>query len=276
MSVQHIKNSERFFLTSPHSGEAVPPEVTWLKDLPEEIVMFDIDRYVDRLYEKTAQKINVPFICAKWHRYFADPNRFPEDVDEASVIGSKNPKGKFTTGLLWQQTSQGHVLMKEPISKELHQKLVKDYYMDFHSRVVQQYEEFFKSSSKSVYQLDLHSMPSLGTAIHRDPGETRAEIVISDQKEKSASKEFVQLTKEAFLKAGFQVGYNWPYFGGRVTETYGHPDKNQHCIQVELRRDLYMDELTKKIKNESFLQTQIKLDKAIEYVYQNIDALKNN
>ena len=54
----------------------------------------------------------------------------------------------------------------------------------------------------------------------------------------------------AYVRAGFKVGYNWPYVGGRLTEQYGRPSEKHHTIQVELNRSLYMDEVSKQFKPE--------------------------
>jgi N-formylglutamate deformylase len=268
-----MSHQERFFLTSPHSGEKVPTEVFWLKNLDEVTLMFDVDRYVDELYENTALKLKIPFLKSQWHRYFSDANRLPDDVDEGSVIGSPNKKGKFTTGLIWQSTSQGHVLLKAPITKELYQLLVNNYYQEFHDFVLKQYQNYFNLNSDPVFQLDLHSMPSMGTQIHRDPGQKRAQIVVSDQNGKSAHPKYVELVVESYKKAGFDVAYNWPYIGGRVTETYGKPENNQHCVQVELRRDLYMNESTKKKNLDLFSKLQTQLASAINSVFNNLNTL---
>ncbi len=266
-------NTERFFLTSPHSGENIPQEIFWLKGFDEVTLMFDVDRFVDQLYEDIASELQIPLIKSQWHRYFSDANRLPADVDQGSVLGSLNPKGKFTTGLIWQTTSQGVVLLDQPITAELYQAILVNYYQDFHTQVVHQYENYFKLGAGDVYQLDVHSMPSMGTHIHKDPGQLRAEIVVSDQIGKSASKDFVALVKEAYQKAGFDVAYNWPYIGGRVTETYGQPQKAQHCVQVELRRDLYMDESTKQKKPQLFKDTKQQLAQAIHYVHKHLDKI---
>jgi N-formylglutamate amidohydrolase len=55
---------------------------------------------------------------------------------------------------------------------------------------------------------------------------------------------------ESFKKEGFSVAYNWPYFGGRLTEQYGKPQERHHVVQVELNRALYMNEVTKQIDPE--------------------------
>lgn len=261
----------RLFLSSPHSGEAVPQEITWLQGLSEPILMCDVDRYVDQLYVPVAEKLSLPIICANWHRYFSDANRLPDDVDQSTVSSSSNPVGTFPSGLIWQVTTKGDVLVPAPISGEFYDRILTQYYSEFHNSVKKQYESYFSQNpDEKVYHIDLHSMPSRGEPtgkIHRDPNELRKEIVVSDQKGKSADPEFVKLIIESYSQAGFEVGYNWPYFGGRVTQTYGHPDKKQHCVQVELRRDLYMDEDSKQ-KNSGFAATQDKLAKAIELIYE--------
>ena len=85
-------------------------------------------------------------------------------------------------------------------------------------------------------------MPSLGKDIHKDPGGTRAEVVIGNRKGASAGEEFTKLVFDAYKDEGFKVKMNWPYQGGRITEIYGQPKQNQHTIQVELNRSLYMNE----------------------------------
>src|ERR1035437_6473198 len=102
-----------FFITCPHAGERVPEEAGWLKGLPERLLMCDVDRYVDLLYEPVAGEFKIPFIKTEWHRYSGDLNRFPEDVDASTVKGNSNPAGQYRRGFLWQITTTNQVLMKE-------------------------------------------------------------------------------------------------------------------------------------------------------------------
>ena len=73
----------------------------------------------------------------------------------------------------------------------------------------------------------------------------------------------------AYEAAGFQVAYNFPYVGGRVTQLYGKPDQNQHCIQVEMRRDLYMNEDTKALEASSKGVSE-KVSKALGLIIEGI------
>ncbi len=227
----------------PHSGEQIPPEAAWLKGLPEEVLMFDVDRYVDRLYLPALTQLKIPWVIAKWHRYSGDLNRLPEDVDASTVEGHSNKAGTFSRGFLWAITTTGQKLMPGPISQEVHQILVKNYFEPFHTEL----KNKIKSFQGEVFHIDAHSMPSVGTSEHRDPGKARADFVISDQKGKSCKPEFLDLVVKAYASQGFKVKVNWPYYGGRITEMYGQPAKGHHTVQVEMNRALYMDEITKKL-----------------------------
>jgi N-formylglutamate deformylase len=262
-----------FFVSIPHSGEQVPPEVEWLHGLTEAVLMCDVDRYVDRLYEDTLNQMKIPFVKTPWHRFVVDLNRLAEDVDQDSVEGSKNPSGKFPMGLHWRVTTQGTVLFHKPLSADFHNQLVKKYFEPFHAQVRAQYEKFRAQGAKTVFQLDAHSMPSMGTKMHRDPGERRADIVVSDCEGVSCDTWYKDLVMSAYKETGLNVAYNWPYMGGRVTQTYGHPEKGQQAIQVEINRDLYMDEINKQWLPEKAQKLQGQLRQAIQTIYQRIPEI---
>ena len=235
--------------------------------------MCDVDRYVDRLYAPVVAELKLACVVTQWHRYVVDLNRLPEDVDADSVEGSENPSGKFTTGLHWVKTTRGTRLLPQPMPEALHEQLVQRYFEPFHSDVRDLYDFFRERGAKKVYQLDAHSMPSKGTAAHRDPGETRADIVVSDWEGKSCEPFFKDLVMKAYADTGLKVAYNWPYLGGRVTQTYGKPDRGQHAIQVEINRALYMDEESKQFRPEKARALSEKLSRAVEAVYAGLPEI---
>lgn len=262
-----MKLQNQLMVSIPHAGEKVPDLCTWLKSLPEEIFFCDVDRFVDILYSPALQALGLPSVKTEWHRYAVDLNRFPEDVDAGSVEGSSNPVGKFGRGYHWQYTTLKQTLMKGPLSNKQHQELTSLIFTPFHDQIKSMAAQI-RAKHGVVYHLDLHSMPSVGTSEHKDPGETRADIVVSDCSGTSASAEFVDLVLAAYAKAGLRVAYNWPYMGGRVTEQYGHPHQGHHTVQVELSRALYMDELTKRLLPKH-AGLQEKLKAALQYISQN-------
>jgi N-formylglutamate deformylase len=252
-----------FFVTVPHSGEKVPKEAYWLAGLPETVLMCDVDRYVHELYSPATETLGLTSVVAETHRYVVDLNRVPEDVDQDSVEESKNPSGKFTIGFHWSQTTTGARLMKNPIPVKLHNELTHKYFEPFHQQVQKTFAEFKAKGFKKVYHLDAHSMPSKGTDAHRDPGSERPQIVVSDRDGVSCEASFKDLVIKAYESVGFQVAYNWPYKGGRITETYGKPDFGQHTLQVEMNRSLYMDEITKKKSTTNFEDVQKRVTRAL-------------
>jgi len=258
--------------TIPHSGEKIPDLTPWLRGLPEEILMCDIDRYVDLLYAPILSELQVPHIKTDWHRYAVDLNRVPTDIDESSVVGATEKAGVYARGYHWVHTTLKQKLMPQPMSMESHQQLTKLIYEPFHTEVKNLFTQEKARGFQQVYHIDLHSMPSLGTAEHRDPGEWRADIVISDSKGKSCSKEFLDLVLLSYIKAGFKVAYNWPYYGGRLTEQYGDPAKGQQTIQVELNRKLYMDEKSKKLNTEKLKTIQTQLGQALRSVFEGLQS----
>ena len=47
-----------------------------------------------------------------------------------------------------------------------------------------------------------------------------------------------------FVDADYVVRPNDPYMGGFITRQHGRPSQGVHALQVELSRDLYMNEAT--------------------------------
>lgn len=233
------------FVTIPHSGERVPPETPWLHNLPERVLMCDPDRYVNRLYRPALEEQAIAWIETEWHRYVVDLNRLPEDIDCDSVEGSTNPSGRHARGFHWSITTLGERLMPKPMSRELHQQLVARYYRPFHEQIERLTQRLRAEGATELYHIDAHSMPSVGTKEHRDPGQIRPDIVVSDCDGTSCSSWFKDLVIAAYQEAGFGVSLNWPYGGGRVTEMYGRPAHGHHTIQVEMSRALYMNEQDK-------------------------------
>lgn len=261
-----------FFITIPHSGEQIPDLTPWLLNLPEATLMRDVDRYVDRLYEDSINSLALPFVKTDWHRYAVDLNRLPGDIDQTSVLGAANEKG-FERGFHWSVTTFKEKLIQQPMSFDTHAKLKKLIFDPFHKQVKDLYTDLRRQTGRqTIYHLDLHSMPSVGTSMHLDPGEQRADIVISDSHQRSCSLVFRDLVVAAYVTAGFKVGYNWPYKGGRLTEEYGQPQQGQQVLQIEMNRALYMNEETKKLNADYDMVSQ-NLKKALIYILENLSRI---
>jgi len=275
--VQSLGDGSRpLIVTVPHSGENLPPEATWLQGLDERLLMYDVDRYVDDLYSTSLSGNGIAWVKTQWHRYACDLNRLETDVDQASVVGASEPVGRHPRGLHWSKTTMGDVLMLKPISIETHRAIVQRCFRPFHEAVAEVAEAVRSKDERSaahpLFHLDLHSMPSLGTSEHRDPGELRADLVISNQDGKSSSSEFFELVCQAGRAQGFKVRENWPYKGGRITETYGRPRDGWQTVQIELNRKLYMDEVSKHKVDSLYSATQIRVGEMLTDIHRRISV----
>lgn len=267
-----LKAEVPLLLTVPHSGEKIPPEAGWLRDYSTDFLRTDLDLYVDEIYLPVIARHHLPALVARVHRYAADLNRFPDDVDSDSVEGDPRPGGTFPIGFHWVYNTLGQKILPNPLPRELHDHWVRLYHDRFH-------EEFARGVAsvcaafpgRVIRHLDCHSMPSQGRGIHADTGQKRADAVISDVNGKSASGEYMLLVCGAFEAEGFSISRNWPYQGGRITQRYGRPGQGHETIQIELNRALYMDEKTRQ-KTAGFERLQARLEPVIKRI---IDGLRS-
>lgn len=254
----------------PHNGEQIVDETYWLKNLDEITLMYDVDRFIYPMYESVLDQCKIPRVVTPYHRYVVDCNRWPTDVDCDSVEGSENPSGLHPTGLHWRKTTAGRILFKKPLSRSLHEVIVKKYYEGFFRDIDSLYQKWDQQGIENIYHLDLHSMPSRGTEVHRDPGEDRADIVIGSEKGKTATLKWTEQVVSAYRNQGFSVRLDYPYTGGTIVEKYGSPQKGRQALMIELNRKLYMDEKSKQIIPDKAEATKKRLAKVIPEIYSHL------
>ncbi len=91
--------------------------------------------------------------------------------------------------------------------------------------------------------IDCHSMPHeaiecAGTVRGHSP-----DVVLGDRFGAAADAQIVDRVEAAFRSAGLRVARNAPFAGAYTAQQYGRPSRNQHVVQIELDRGLYMDEV---------------------------------
>ena len=57
-----------------------------------------------------------------------------------------------------------------------------------------------------------------------------------------AHRHVTRLVESLLVELGYQVRRNDPYAGGYITRHYGRPREGVHALQIEIARELYMDE----------------------------------
>jgi len=206
----------------------------------------DADLFVDRLYgvaaaaPASAASWAGPFVVAGLSRFVCDMNRDPDDVSPRAVPDHPAPRNADGRGFIWAVTTEGKPTMSRPLTLAEWQAR-QAVHAAYHGAISEALRRARDRFGFAVL-LDGHSMPSVGRTGHKDPGRPRADVVPGDRDGTSCAPALSRLVESHFRARGYSVAFNDPYKGGFITAHHGRPHDDIHAIQVELRRDLYMDE----------------------------------
>ena len=239
----------------PHAGEWIPDDVRSEMVIGTKMLRRDLDLYVDQFWESTTD-LGATLMVSNVSRYVVDLNRADDDVSPQTVKGGKrvNEEGYYQDrGVVWRTTTGKTPVMSGPMSKSSFRDRLDRFYYPYHQALADAIKSV-RSQFGYCILIDGHSMPSTGRKGHSDPGRKRAEIVPGDVEGQSCDRTLRWLVEEHFRDAGYSVRSNEPYKGGWITRNYGKPEKGVHAIQIEVRRDLYMNERSFRIRRDGIDQ----------------------
>jgi N-formylglutamate deformylase len=207
---------------------------------PELDVRCDADLFVDQLYRIGEPSAPEVYVAAQTSRFVCDMNRDPDDVSHGAVPEHPSPRNADGRGFIWAITTMGVPALGRPLAFDewRERTAIHAAYHDAIARALGRARQRFGYA----ILLDGHSMPSRGRMGHKDPGRARAQVVPGDRDGTSCAPALTAHVIRHFEDAGLRVAANDPYKGGFITTHHGRPSDHIHAIQVEVRRDLYMDE----------------------------------
>jgi N-formylglutamate deformylase len=224
----------------PHAGLVIEPLSAATLVAPVCALGKDADLYVDELYAD-APDLGASVLVSHVSRYVCDLNRAESDVDGHAVLGASG--ASFPHGLIWHQTTESQAALSSPVSKAEHERRLRLIYRPYHQALRRLLVESVQRFGH-VILLAAHSMPGSGRSGHRDPGSTRADVVPGSRGFTSADPLVIRCPEQLAIKRGWSVAHDTPYRGGFTTGHYGQPQNHLHAVQVELNRQLYMNEQT--------------------------------
>jgi N-formylglutamate amidohydrolase len=202
-------------------------------------VRCDADLFVDELY---AGSLRGAFIKARTSRFVCDLNRDADDVSARAVPQHPSPRNADGRGFVWEVTTTGTPALARPLTLD-EWRARQGLHAGYHGAIAGALSRARARFGFAVL-VDGHSMPSVGRQGHADPGRPRADIVPGDRLGTSCAPALSRRVGEHFRARGLTVAFNDPYRGGYITAHHGRPQEGLHAIQIEMRRDLYMDEST--------------------------------
>jgi N-formylglutamate amidohydrolase len=226
----------------PHAGVEVPAEARELLLVDDRVLLRDADTWVDTLFRDVVAQ-GATLLTARCSRYVVDLNRDEHDHDPASVAGSTHPKGTAPRGVIWRESSDGAPALRRPLTRLEFEERIERYHRPYHRALSLELEALRARHGVAVL-LCGHSMPATGRSQLAQSPRRRADVVPGTRVRSTAGGKLIDALDAHFRGAGLSVRHDDPYRGGATTQRYGRPSAGVHAIQVELNRDLYMDERT--------------------------------
>ncbi len=239
---------------SPHSGNGLPEAFKMQTALQENQLHASEDSYVDELFSGCVDT-GAPLMRALLSRSFLDLNREPYELDARmfrgklpAFVNSTSPRVVSGLGTIPRTVGDGVLIYKEPLQFEAVLQRIETYYRPYHRTLGNLLDEAYRATG-SVLLVDCHSMPSSAVSHFKGSAGPIPDIVLGDRFGSACAREITTIIDDHLTAEGLIVTRNKPYSGGFFTENHGRPRHNRHAIQIELNRNLYMNETTRQRKS---------------------------
>lgn len=230
--------------SSPHSGREYPAAFLTATALDAKAIRSSEDAFVDQLFA-AAPDFGAPLIAARTPRAFIDLNRAPDELDPALIEGiaraPHNPRISSGLGVIPRVVANGRKIYSGKIALHEAEARITQHWHPYHLALKGLIGESHARFGEAVL-IDCHSMPHEAIDAHWRPGTPRPDVVLGDRFGAASGRDVTERIEAAFVSVGLRVARNAPFAGAYITQAYGRPSRNQHVVQIEIDRALYMNE----------------------------------
>lgn len=245
-------------LDSPHSGTTYPDDFNHVSDF--QVLRRAEDTYIHELYAD-APDCGATLMAAEFPRSYIDVNRGLNEIDTSIIDGAWNgvvsdsEKAAMGIGLIWRVNQLNDNIYDRKLSLDEVRNRIENYWKPYHQCLKSTLDEVHREFGKYIH-INCHSMPEMSNESSKEgPGVQRPEFCLGDRRGTTCDPKVVEVTKATLEGLGHQVSVNEPYAGVELVRAYSNPADNRHSLQIEIRRDLYMNEKTFE-KSDRFDQIQ--------------------
>jgi N-formylglutamate amidohydrolase len=224
---------------SPHSGRIYPVDFAYACPLP--LLRQAEDAFVDELVVGAAQA-GAGVVMAEFPRSMIDVNRAESDMDPDAIDGvwphPLEPDAMTLAGfgLVRRLCRNGVPLYRTPLTVAEIRRRIDVYYRPYHESLREQVAVRLEKFG-ACFLINAHSMPD-----RVDNGLARADFILGDREGTSCDALFLGLAKRILQDMGYRVTCNEPYKGREIVRRYGLQGQGAQALQVEINRNLYLDE----------------------------------
>lgn len=245
---------------SPHSGALYPTDFDYACDFVS--LEKAEDKYVDELFA-AAPDMGAALLCAHFPRSYIDVNRCERDID-TDLLEDIWPEELATTarshagiGLIRRLVRPGVPLYNRALKAAEIKERIEIYYRPYHEALHRLIEDAHYIHGQ-VWHINCHSMPTQdGNSFRANPLKA-ADFVLGDRDGTTCDIHFTHAVRDFLKGMGYKVAINDPYKGVELVRRYSNPATGRHSLQIEIARNLYLDEETyKKSKNFNTMKNDI-------------------
>lgn len=247
-------------LASPHAGRDYRPDFLKASRLDARQLRRTEDAFVDLLFQE-APALGVSLLCANFPRAWVDVNREQWELDPAMFDAplppcavKNSPRVAVGLGVIPKVAGQGALIYPGKLTLAEAEERLSQGWRPYHRALGELIEQTRRSFGWCLL-IDCHSMPKLsgpklsgpkllGPKLSGAPPDAGPDIILGDAFGTSCRSDLVLWCEKHLQAAGYRVRRNAPYAGGYVTRHYGRPATGVHVLQLEIARELYMDEDT--------------------------------
>ena len=222
------------------------------------------DAYVDRLIESAPQH-GATIVAAALARAYIDVNREPWELDPTMYedelpVFARARTARVAAGLgsIARLVSEGKEIYSRKLRFAEATFRVEHGHRPYHLALGDILADVKRQHGVAVL-IDWHSMPTAAAKAGL-LGRDRCDFVLGDRYGASCANAVTRLVEKALEAMGYVVVRNAPFAGGYTTEHYGRPASGIHALQIEINRDLYLDEATLRL-TAGFAKLKADLDR---------------
>lgn len=252
---------------SPHSGTTYPADFTFAA--PCELVRAAEDTHVEALFE-AAPEHGATLLAALFPRSYIDANRHVYDLDPALFEGNwpgplqPGEKSRLGVGLIRRLAIPGVPMYAHRLSVAEVRARIEKYYLPYHDALAGIVDTLYARFG-ALWHVNCHSMGARGNEMGPDGNAVRADFVLGDRDGTTCSPVFTDLVAQFLRDRGYRVALNDPYKGAEIVRRYSDPTARRHCLQIEINRGLYMNELNRE-RSDGFSRVQSDMTALVRFL----------
>jgi N-formylglutamate amidohydrolase len=241
--------SSPLVFSSPHSGDVYPARFLRSSKLDQASLRRSEDAHVHALFA-LAPVTGAPLLRAHFPRAYLDLNREPYELDPRmfedalpEFANTRSLRVAAGLGTIPRVVADAREIYAARLRVEEAMHRIESLYKPYHAVLKTLLERAHARFGVAVL-VDCHSMPS-NVAKESATGrgdKRRPDFVLGDRFGVSCAAEIVDAIEARLKDWGYHVQRNRPYAGGFITEHYGNPGAGRHAVQIEIARNLYMNE----------------------------------